>query len=138
MKTAEGWYPAYQNKMILWTPSTRVKNNKPTEPAAHMFANDRLHFQNSLLLFRKERHIRKETHIFTWQEFGRGKNPFLNMSNFTEEFFCCHGKIQSVPDYLTSIQRIPAHHGRLHGPCVLLFKAVTYFLESHGVQPLRV
>lgn len=84
----------------------RVKSSKPTEPAAHTLANDGLLFQKTLLLFRKETHIRH----FTWHELGRGKNPLLNLSTFTEKFFCCHGKIQSVPDYLTSIQCISAHH----------------------------
>lgn len=121
-------------KRIPCTPAATVKSSSPADPAAHTFANGRPLCRNNSVFFGRETQIWH----FTWQEVGRGKNPFLNLPAFAEKFLRRHGKIQSVPDYLTSLQRISSHHQRLHGPCVLLFEAVTYFLEGHGVQPLCV
>lgn len=79
-----------------------------------------------------------KNNYITWKEFGRGENPLLDLSTFTEKFLCRHGKLQSVLDDLTGLQCISAHHQRLHGPRVLLLKALTDFLKGHCVQPLRV
>lgn len=74
----------------------------------------------------------------TWQELGGGEYALLYLPALGEELCGRHGKLQTVPDHLTGFQSTPAHHWRLHGPCVLLPKAVTDFLEGHGVQALRV
>lgn len=74
----------------------------------------------------------------TWHQLRRGKDPFLYLPAFSQEFFSRHGELQSVPNNLTGLQRTSPHHGRLHSPGVLLSKAVADFLEGHSVQPLCV
>lgn len=82
--------------------------------------------------------IWKKWFRITWHKFSRGKNLFLYLSTFCQKFLCCHGKLQSVFNNLSSFQSLFPHDWWLHIPCVLLVKAVTDFLEGHRVKALSV
>lgn len=110
--------------------------------SAHTKANDSLssYFFHSIFYPKRQNYGITVTWYIrrTRQELGRGEYALLYLPALGEELCGRHGKLQTVPDHLTGFQSAPAHHWRLHSPCVLLPKAVADFLEGHGVQALCV
>ena len=74
----------------------------------------------------------------TWQERGRGEDLLQPGLAHLHQLLRGHGELQRVSDQLGRLQRLLAHHQRLHVPAVLLPVAPADVLKDDRVEPLGI